>query len=373
MAQVFIVDEKTFDLHLKYSFAGTGAKDNSIDFIKNNLSVLPSTTEKMLTGMIADISRIRNDDKIIFYLQQKHGREGMFYGSFKAVNTAFLCDDDYLENELEKKLTFRVELKPEEVYPVGVTERECLDSLYGIEKPYELCWSLIYRKLKANRGCTMITDAEYEYIMNKIRRKNNNNKFTSNRLKFNVQTSQIEIDTNEFHYLGKKEQLNIFNRLKYKYDRGNSYETLLQAYMIQNLESIEALKVTVDPITWIGNEMSCGVGMQSIDVIFIQQNKKEVHLVLCELKDEQPEQYIKNQLFKYVDWLYQYIVPTYKHKKIIIHPTIVAPEPKEKTKDMMKQIDINFKIKNRKFKISNTRYVSFRIENDGLKFQEEKI
>lgn len=372
MAHVFIVDEKTFDIHLKYNFAGTGSKDNSVDFIDNCLLTVPFQIEKMLIGMIADISRIRVGDKIIFYLQQKQGREGRFFGAFEVVNVPFLCNDNYLENELEKKLTFRVELKPYEVYPIGVTERECLDSLYGINKPYELCWSLIYRKLSANRGCTMITDAEYEFMMNKIRKKNSHKLFT-NKLKFNAQTSQIEVDENEYRYLGNKESLNIFNRLKYKYDNKNSYETHLQSYIVQNLENINELKVTSDPITWIGNEMSCGVGMQSIDVIFIQQNKKEVHIILCELKDEQPEQYIKGQLFKYIDWLYQYIVPTYKHKRVFIHPTIVAPEPKELTKEKLKQIDINFAMKKWKFSIFDTRYVSFKIEDESLKFQEERL
>ena len=81
--------------------------------------------------------------------------------------------------------------------------------------------------------------------------------------------------------------MNIKNRLLYKYNKHNSYESHLQAYVLQNLENIHSLPVIDSKINWIGNEVSCGVGMQSIDVAFIQENEKEAHFVICELKDEQ--------------------------------------------------------------------------------------
>lgn len=34
-AHVFIVDSVTFDLHLRHLFAGTGAKENRVDFLRD--------------------------------------------------------------------------------------------------------------------------------------------------------------------------------------------------------------------------------------------------------------------------------------------------------------------------------------------------
>ena len=371
MAHVFIVDEKTFDIHLKYNFAGTGAKESDGIYLFDNSIEIKASTERTITGLLADISRIREGDKILFYLQQKNGREGMFFGSFQADGRAFLCVDKYLDDELGKKLIFRIKIKPNNVYSKGATERECLDTLEGIKYPYELCWSLIYRKLKGNRGCTMITDAEYEFIMNKIKMNNKQPLNSCKNYQFEPILSCIIECDNELKYEGSENNVNIFSRLKYKADKKNAYETHLQAYLMQSLESINLLKVNNAPINWIGNEMSCGVGMQSIDVIFMQETNK-MHIVICELKDEQPEEYIKNQINKYIDWISQFIAPTMK-KEVVIHPTIVAPNAKNKTIEMLKKIDImNFE-KRKNVAIDDTRYISFVISDNNLEFKKEEI
>lgn len=368
MAHVFIVDEKTIKIHLQYLFAGTGAKDYNCNFISNSSVETKPTIERLLSGMIADISRIRKGDNILFYLQQNSKHEGMFFGSFKAISEPFLCSDNYLEKELGKHLTFRVLIEPNEVYQKGITERECLDSLAGINHPSELCWSLIYRKLKANRGCTMITDYEYESIMKKIR-KANENRLSCDKLDYNAESFEICSSTNKNEYCGKMEELNIYNRLLYKYNKRNSYESHLQAYVLQNLEKITPLSVVNSPITWIGNEVSCGVGMQSIDVAFIQETNNEAHFIICELKDEQPIEYIKKQIEKYVQWMREYIIPTY-NKKVVIHPTIVAPRPKEKTIKMFNDIKKSTIFQSNKLDIKEIRYISFNIENNAIKFEE---
>jgi hypothetical protein len=86
---VFIVDKTTFKVHLNYLFAGTGAKESVVDFNNNPQTSLHPTTERNLVGMIADASRIRQGDWVIFYLQQSIAEgiyEGKFYGVFKATN-----------------------------------------------------------------------------------------------------------------------------------------------------------------------------------------------------------------------------------------------------------------------------------------------
>ena len=366
MAHVFIVDEKTFDIHLKYLFAGTGAREYDGDYLLDNNVLINGNVEKTLTEMVADISRIRKGDKILFYLQKYGNSDGLFFGSFIASDTPFLANDNYLQKELNKKLTFRVKINPYEVYQYGVTERDCLDSLDGISKPYELCWSLIYRKLRANRGCTMITDYEYEFIMNKIRKKNKSQKLDATYLAYDSKNYKIIKGNQYYNYLGEIKSIDIFNRLKYKYQKNNAYEGHLQAYLMQHLEEIEPLKVINKDISWIGNEMSCGIGMQSIDVIFFQKERQVTNIVVCELKGNQIELTIKEQLQKYVWWLCQYVVPNIKGE-VLIYPTIVAPTPNKKTKQIIKLMDLDFD----NIIISKTRYISFELKDDKLVFREE--
>ncbi|MDY4451112.1 MAG: DUF91 domain-containing protein, partial [Campylobacter sp.] len=67
---VFIVDINTFKYHLEYMFAGTGARDCTIDFNDNENTNMSYPTEKNLVSLIADIKRIKIGDFVIFYLQQ---------------------------------------------------------------------------------------------------------------------------------------------------------------------------------------------------------------------------------------------------------------------------------------------------------------
>jgi len=172
---VFIVDETTFKIHLEYQFAGTGAKEKKSIFLTDETVDTHYAIERGLMAMIADVSRIRIGDNIIFYLQSANGKPGTFYGVFKASSKAFFDENDdenYLKDKLFKGLSYRIQITPYEVFEKGVTEHEYLDSLEGKKYPYELCWSLIYRKLKGNRGCTMITDYEYEELYQKLLKAN---------------------------------------------------------------------------------------------------------------------------------------------------------------------------------------------------------
>ena len=279
---VFIVDLTTFKLHLEYLFAGTGAKDNKIDFNNNPGTALHATTENMLIGMIADGSRIRRGDQIIFYLQQEFSKkifEGKFFGIFKAKNDwSFLDNNDrqqYLKNELEKSLTFRTIIEPYKVYAEGVTEWEALDEIKNITSPNQMLWSLIYRKLKGNRGNTMITIYEAERLTQLIRIKNNRTELSCENkvLSFDpVAQKIICLAERSRTYTGRQETINLLPRLVAKYQNENSFETHLQAYIIKNLGkginiSLDEIILNGAQIEWLGNEVSCGVGMQRIDIM----------------------------------------------------------------------------------------------------------
>lgn len=307
---VFIVDYNTFKYHLEYMFAGTGAKDKIIDF--NNISTtgLPHATENNLLGMIADISRIRIGDSVVFYLQQNYSEgilEGKFYGIFRVRSLGFLDNSDggqFLINELQKSLIFRILIEPLEVYADGVTEWEALDEIKNICSPNQMLWSLIYRKLKGNRGNTMITIYEFERLYQLIREKNNYIPLVGQNFTFDLHTQKIIQTQKSNIYSGRFEPICILPRLLAKYEKGHQFETHLQAYILQNIEQIFGSN-----IEWIGNEVSCGVGMQRIDIMLSKASEINRVCIPIELKSSEAYLGITYQIQRYVDWIRQYYLP----------------------------------------------------------------
>lgn len=370
---VFIVNEQTFKLHLEYMFAGTGARDKASTFLTNPLVKYNANSERNLVGMIADVSRIQIGDNVIFYLQAANGKQGHFFGVFKAKTKAFFDENDsnnYLKEDLGKGLSYRVLLEPSEygVYDVGISEHEYLDSLKNKNFPYELCWSLIYRKLKGNRGCTMINNLEFQDLLSKLKAKGKRLDKAKN-YTYNKIENTIATDNNNYVYNGNQIPLSIINRLLYKAKRGDAFETHLQAYILQNIKSLELLDFPNNDF-WIGNEVSCGVGMQRIDILIIQRCNNKVYFKVIELKDEMPTTKIVDaQLKWYIEWLFDYIIPNYKEYDVYVTPCVVAT----KTND---QNLINY-IKNKNFdnpysyvKINSTQYYSFNIGEDDINFNK---
>ena len=376
---VFVVNQVTFKQHLEHMFAGTGAKNRMSLFLEKSDIKFQPTTERNLVGMIADISRIRPDDKIIFYLQATVNNPGMFFGIFKAKSAAFFDENDnknYLSDELGKGLSYRIEIEADTVYSYGITEHEYLDDLTGKEAPYELCWSLIYRKLKGNRGCTMITPYEFEDLLCKIKKKNQDNQLKGAGFTFDEGEVRIITAKETKQYTGRKGSLDIKPRLLYKAGKKNAFETHLQAYIMQKYDD-GILKNILLPLgngsAWVGNEVACGVGMQKIDTLIIEQNDEEIHVKVVELKDEEPYEYIlSHQLRWYLQWVSQYIVPNLlKYKKpVVIHPCILAR--KTDNIDIIEKIRsvdlINSSIQN--VSIAATEYIAFDIVNNDITFEK---
>ncbi|AEA33377.1 endonuclease NucS [Hippea maritima] len=371
---VFIVDTTTFKYHLEYMFAGTGAKEHKIDFNNKKSSSLNPQTENNLVGMIADSQRVRTGDYAIFYLQQnfREGiREGKFYGVFKVKEApSFLDNNDnkqFLKSSLGKSLTFRTIIEPHQVYPEGVTEWEALDEIKYIHSPNQMLWSLIYRKLKGNRGNTMITIYESERLINLIRNKNNRKSIKGQSYTFNKITQKIEVSTKFFSYNGRKEIINILPRLIEKYCTKKQFEVHLQAYILQNLEKLPMfLNQTIE---WIGNEVSCGVGMQRIDIMLSinDQNRKVVPI---ELKSVEAYPEIVTQLQRYVDWIEQYYLP---NRPSDIEPMIISREIKDKTTQNYKELIKAFKTFNSKNSILPLRYIEFSIDCNKQKILFKEI
>lgn len=380
---VFIVDSTTFKLHLEYLFAGTGAKDNKIDFNNNPNTSLHATTENMLIGMIADASRIRQGDQIIFYLQQEFSKkifEGKFFGIFKAKNDwSFLDNNDkrqYLKNELEKSLTFRTLIEPYRVYAEGVTEWEALDEIKNITSPNQMLWSLIYRKLKGNRGNTMVTIYEAERLTQLIRNKNNRNELDCQNkvLSFDaVEQKIVCLDERQRNYAGRQEEINLLPRLIAKYQAGNSFESYLQAYIVKNLG--KGINKTLDDtilngvkIEWLGNEVSCGVGMQRIDVMpSVVINGQRV-LMPIELKSIEADEKNTIQIQRYIDWIEQYYIP---NRQSDIQPVLVTKKIEKKNSGAYSRLVDSFSRFNQanRNRCANLRFVEFSLRNDDLIFE----
>ncbi len=383
MTHVFIVNEQTMKIHLEYLFAGTGSSKDApflldAEYVNSRKKEegVTSAAERNLAAMIADVSRIRVGDKIIFYLQAHNDKPGMFFGVFEAASEAFYQpnSNDYLTEELGKSLNFRVLIRPHKVYPKGISEHEALDSLVCVQHPSDMCWSLIYRKLKGNRGCTMITDNESRRLEILLSAKNNDEYLESNF--FSFENNEIVASDVEKIYAGQGNELDILPRLLYKDRRNNKCESHLQAYVVQNIdkESLKPLLLENIDNLWIGNEVSCGVGMQRIDVATMQITEEAVIINVIELKCvEAYNEIIDNQIPWYIEWIRNYILPTFPRKVVIINPVIIAKEFKvQHTLQLFKDhCETLFRANARNFKVNPVSLITYKTDNDDISFKKE--
>ena len=368
---VFIVDATTFKYHLEYMFAGTGMGEYIVDFNNNLTTQLRYSTENTMLSMIADFSRVQIGDLIIFYLQQNSRfgiSEGKFFGVFKVKNTFFFDNNDkqqYLKQKLKKSLIFRCLIEPEMVYAKGVTEWEALDEIKTIQSPNQMLWSLIYRKLKARRGNTMITIYESERLISLIRDKNLKQNISGNYFSFNLERQEIIPISTHYAYEGRQEQFNILPRMIYKHSRNNQFEAYLQAYILQSIYETKLFGILENQsIEWLGNEVSCGVGMQRIDIMLsLDENPRKI--IPIELKSTCVYAEILGQIQRYIDWLEQYYIP---NRPSDVQPMIICRETTDKNSTCYQDFYQQVQIFNAKNNILPLMYVEFQINNDYIIF-----
>lgn len=384
MTHVFIVNEQTMKIHLEYLFAGTGSSNDAPFLIdaqyanprKKTEGKITSSAERNLAAMIADVSRIRIGDKIIFYLQSSNNNPGMFFGVFEAASEAFYQPNSnhYLTEELGKSLNFRVLIRPHKVYAKGISEHEALDSLVCVQHPSDMCWSLIYRKLKGNRGCTMITDNEARRLEILLSAKNNDEYLESNF--FSFENNGIVASDVERIYVGQGNELDILPRLLYKDRRNNKCESHLQAYIVQNIDKEPLKSILLEDIDdlWIGNEVSCGVGMQRIDVATMQTTENSVTINIIELKCvEAYNEIIDNQISWYIEWMRNYILPTFPRKTVKINPVIITKEFKtlQALQSFREHCETLFWTNTGNFKVNPTSLITYKTDDDNIYFKKE--
>lgn len=157
--------------------------------------------------------------------------------------------------------------------------------------------------------------------------------------------------------------------MKQRYDNGQAYEAHLQTYIVQNIErntELRELLLNNKNVEWLGNEVSCGVGMQRIDVLSIHQEENEKIITPIELKATKARKGITRQLKRYVDWLELYFIPNIK-VQAKIQPVIIAEKYKRSTPEY-KKLTIAIKAFNRKLyqqrNVLPIKYIEFFIDND---------
>ena len=383
---VLIVDATTFPLHLEHLFVGTGARDNRVDFNNAAATALRPAGENNLVAMIADGGRIRQGDSILFYLQQNLRKgipEGKFFGVFQARHDGVFLDDNdgrqYLLDRLGKSLTFRTLIEPATVYADGVTEWEALDEIKNIQSPCQMLWSLIYRKLKGNRGNTMITTYEAERLVHLIRCKNHRQDLAvqDQSLSFDRDSQRIILrDTARPPYAGRQVELNLLPRLAAKYQARprQAFESHLQACITQSLgrglnPSLDAALLGGLAVEWLGNEVSCGVGMQRIDVMASTGAGPQRTLIPVELKAVAAKAENLSQIQWYIDWIEQYYIP---NRPSDIQPVLVAKRAANRNAPTFRRLaqaadTFNRTNANRTYPL---KYVEFALDGGDLRFEE---
>ncbi|UUM20109.1 MULTISPECIES: hypothetical protein [unclassified Mycoplasma] len=373
MAHVFIVNEQTFKVHLEYMFAGTGNSISDINFLVNKSENTQAGTqmENIAISMLSDLERIRIGDDIIFFVTGI----SRFFGIFKATSEVYIDNvkNNYLQNELGKTLTYRIDIKPDIVFQHGISEFELLDSLNEIRMPQDMCWSLIYRKLKGERGCTPIKDYEFKRFKKLISK---NNKILQGKHFTYDSTKKIIVPSAKTNaYLGKK--LNplptAFDNLIFKFGAKKAFENYVQLWTLNTLKTNPHIILDKKiPLKWIGNEVSCGVGMQKIDCMTIQEENDNIYISLIELKDEtiKPDSIVL-QIERYLKWILDYLVPIYQYegKKITIDPIIIGVG----YKTPRKQSEVFEKLNKYIFKHNNKNLVVNKIKLKLLSIKKEQI
>jgi len=313
---VFIVDKNTFPVHLEFLFAGTGASD-----------------KEEHASLCADISRLRPGDPVVFYLLGVG-----FFGVFRVADRPdyiFQDNGDYLFDQLRKKLIYRAFVEPARVYQLGVSEWQALDLLPLYAR--EVIWSLIYRKLRANRGCTPITLEESDRLVGMLKEWNNGNTIVlaeGETVKYNASTLSLEGPATPSVYKGPRVwkpdyELKVTRAILSSPIR--ACESWLEGYITGNYgRNDEVRAITGTNLIWLGNQVRCGVGMQTIDVLSICEDARQnrVHRVI-ELKDEPAEPDVCRQLSRYVEWCSCYLKDAINAN---IVPVVVGASPRVKWK-----------------------------------------
>ncbi|RXI44850.1 hypothetical protein CRU99_04545 [Malaciobacter mytili] len=310
---ILTVNETTFKTHLKYMFIGTG----SDGYAHQN-------------GALADILSIRENDNIIFYVMNVG-----FFGIFKAVGNVFYdynsytnFNPQYLDSQLGgKTLTYRVRIKPFQVYKKSISEWDMMENPLNIKDNsiFNMQWSWIFKKLNANRGCLSIDNEEYTLFLENLQ---NNNSQIDNVYNYNYQDGILYPLNND----NIKYDINCTTEVPRIEDRLNriNIEEDLRILFTAKGNTHTILNKVLNPasngnINFISNEVLCSFSERKMDLLLgTDQNK----CLLIELKNYFVfNGNIYNQIKEYGRW-----VCAYKKQYNEVIPILILKAPKEVAK-----------------------------------------
>ena len=311
-AHIFTVDPTTFNIHLNYMFAGTGAGRDE-----------DSKPEQK--GALADILGVRSGDHILFYVAG-YG----FYGFFKAkqTNTDIVFyehpENQYLNSDLGgKTLTYRLFIEPSDygVYKLGLNEWDAMENPENIEDKsvLKMQWAWIFKKLKGGRGCTAIPEEEFQLLRKII---TSSNKRLEEASSYRFSDGEISSSDRLSNYDGDSTISPILSGNIRKIQQ----EVDLRIFFSARAGIDEILDEVLNPtqhgkITYISNETKCSFGMKSIDLLLLTDLEK---CLLIELKNSfEYQDSILEQISGYARWVSSYK----RHLKEII-PILIMKEPK---------------------------------------------
>jgi len=210
-------------------------------------------------------------------------------------------------------LIYRVFIKPEKVYPKPISEWDAIDNLPLCAK--DVRWSLLYRKLKGERGCSYLFPQEY---MGLVKLLEETNEGTTLKIDPDEEIT-LDSSTSEIIKSGKKPQpyiapirrpINPLIEAAHLIRRGQQFESYLQAYFTLNIDRDPTLAEVcgVSPqLSWFANEVYAGTGMQRIDIFCILLMDREQEFRVIELKTTPASVDDIDQIAKYVRWTKVYI------------------------------------------------------------------
>lgn len=300
VAHVFIVDSHSFPVHLEYQFAGTTA----------------GSKFQRSAGLYADIARVRSGDRAYFYLQNSG-----FYGPFKVDpdNQGVWwdkLDPSYLQDQLRHRLIYRVKVVADNTYPLCISEWDALDRY--LRDPSRCLWSLVYRKLKGARGCTMIFPWEDDFLLSLIKNVSEAQnreplRFEENEhITWSVTSGEIGVRLGNFpkYQPPHPDHMSVPEDPLHQLRLASGSEAYLQAFLTKNYGRFSGSGVVfgkTESIRWVGNEVACGLGMQKIDIFVINETDNGLMFRVIELKKDPPDEWTVRQLGRYVDWTARFI------------------------------------------------------------------
>jgi hypothetical protein len=222
----------------------------------------------------------------------------------------------------------------------------------------------------------MINLFEEKQILNKLAKRNSTNLAIPEgaNLEYRNEEIRVNLGTSEFTYSGNATKIDLLPRLRAKYIEGKAFEAHLQAYMVASIlkgsnRSLDSALFENHSLKWLGNEVSCGVGMQRIDILTQTTVSDEIIISPIELKAVSAQGKNLKQIQRYVDWLKLYYLPTMPGK---VKPVLVTKDFKVGDEDSKEQLFSDIQ----DFNLANGDclplvWVTFRFEGDELVFEKQ--